>query len=284
MRLIRTWPRIIPAGRTGYVVDGIERLVIHRYDARAMVGLQADLIALEWDIAASKEDLALFADHARAEPDRVLVAPYRLYPEVNRGLDAPIWAHRREPGNVPVTPADPVCHRFGFGMIYLPRALLVAFAGDWLANNPYGNLSDETFSGWHYQTQADRDVPVCWDVRPVHLHYHPPTTLTTHVDHVGGGPPMAADQPLPPPSTHVVALLNKRQAHLNTGQHDEARRVEAELAKLGYDPDGNPKPPKESVAEQRKAADTSGAPQGRTSRPRQTTTDATTAQNKEEGT
>jgi hypothetical protein len=188
-------------------------------------------------------------------------------------LDAAIWAHRREPGNVPVTPADPVCHRFGFGMVYLPRALLAAFADDWLAHNPYGNLTDETFSGWHYQIQTDPDVPICWDVRPVHLHYDPPIHAN-HVgtDHIGGGPLMAADQPPQPPSTQVVALLNKRQAHLNTGQLESARQVEAQLAELGYDPDGNPKPPKESVAEQRKAtADASGAPQGRTTRQQQMT-------------
>jgi hypothetical protein len=278
VRLIRTWPRTIPKGRTGYVVDGIERLIIHRYDARAMIGLQADLIALEWDIATSKEDLALFATRARADPSRVLVAPYRLYPEVNRGLDAAIWAHRREPGNVPVTPADPVCHRFGFGMVYLPRALLEAFADDWLARNPYGNLTDETFSGWHYQTQADPDVPICWDVRPVHLHYNPALAVRP-ADHVGGEPPMAGDQPtqaVQPLSTDVVALLNRRQAHLNTGQHEQARKVEAELAKLGYDPDGNPKSSERAVAAERKAATAaSEPPQGRMTRPRQNTTTTT---------
>jgi hypothetical protein len=177
VRLIRTWPRTIPTGRTGYVVDNVERLVIHGYDARALADLQADLIVLEWDIAVSKEDLERFAAQARADPGRVLVAPYRLYPEANRGLREAIWAHRREPGNIPVTPADQICHRFGFGMAYLPRALLEAFTGDWLARNPYGNLTDETFSGWHYRNAADPDVLICWDVRPVHLHYDPPITL-----------------------------------------------------------------------------------------------------------
>jgi hypothetical protein len=72
------------------------------------------------------------------------------------------------------------------------------------------------------------------------------------------------------PSTEVVALLNKLQAHRNTGQDEQATKVEAQLASLGYDPDGNPK--KTSAAEQRKAATTADeAPQGRSSRPRQTT-------------
>ncbi len=174
MRLIRTWPAEIPPGRSGYVVDGIERLEVRGYDARRLAGLGDDVLLLEWDVAAAKEDLAVFAAAARSTPGRVRVAPYRLYPEANPGLGGPIWAHRREPGNVPVTPDDPVCHRFGFGMVYLPQVLLEAFAKGWLAANPLGNLTDETFSGWHYRTQ-DPDVPICWEVRPVHLHYRPPT-------------------------------------------------------------------------------------------------------------
>lgn len=170
VRLIRTWPRVVPDGRLGYVVDDMQRLVVRGYDARALVDLDDDVLVLEWDIAASKEDLATFARAAMQTPGRVRVAPYRLYPEVNPGLREAIWAHRREPGNVPVTLADATCHRFGFGMVYLPRQLLAAFADDWLAANPLGNLTDETFSGWHYRTQ-DPEVPITWEVRPVHLHY-----------------------------------------------------------------------------------------------------------------
>jgi hypothetical protein len=177
MRLIRTWPRHVRADRTGYVIDNADRLVIEGYDARGLAKVGDDVLVLEWDVAASKEDLALFAAYARADPGRVLVAPYRLYPEANPGLVAPIWAHRREPGNVPVTEADAVCHRFGFGMAYLPGLLLEAFAADWLTRNPLGNLTDETFSGWHFATVPDPDVPICWSVRPVHLNYAVPTEL-----------------------------------------------------------------------------------------------------------
>ncbi len=171
MRLIRTWPHRVPSGRTGYVIDAAERLLVRGYDARALVGLGDDILLLEWDIAVGQEDLAVFAARARREPGRALVAPYRLYPQVNPGLVGPIWAHRREPGNVPVTPADQSCHRFGFGMIYLPRLLLEGFIDDWLAANPLGNLTDETFSGWHHRTAGDPEVPIAWEVRPVHLHY-----------------------------------------------------------------------------------------------------------------
>jgi hypothetical protein len=169
VRLLRTWPRRIPEGRN-YVIDDVERLVVHQYDARALATVGDDVLVIEWDIAVSREDLALFADTARATPGRVLVAPYRLYPPAY-GLREPIWSPRTMPGNVPVQPGDQVCHYFGFGMTYLPQALLERFAGTWLRQNPAGNLTDETFSGWHYRTVAERDVPVCWNVRPVHLHY-----------------------------------------------------------------------------------------------------------------
>jgi hypothetical protein len=159
------------------VVDNAPRLVLDHYDARKLAAMPDVLIVLEWDIAATKEDLGIFAAAARLAPRRVLVAPYRLYPEANPGLTEPIWAHRREPGNVPVRAADATCHRFGFGMVYLPRLLLRAFADDWLAANPNGNLTDETFSGWHYRTNPDPEVPICWAVRPVHLNYAVPTEL-----------------------------------------------------------------------------------------------------------
>lgn len=168
MRLIRTWPHRIPDGRN-YVVDDVEKLVIRQYDARALATLGDDVLVLEWDIAVSREDLAHFAEHARADPDRVLVAPYRLYPPA-WGLRKPIWSPRKMPGNIPAQPGDPVCHYFGLGMTYLPKVLLDRFTRTWLRDNPAGNLTDETFSRWHY-LNCDQDVPICWDVRPVHLHY-----------------------------------------------------------------------------------------------------------------
>lgn len=172
MRLLRTWPHRIPQGRSGWVEDDIERVVIRGYDARALVDVQDDVLLLEWDIAVSKEDLAHFAEHAATAPAAVLAAPYRLYPEGNPGMVAPIWAPRTMPGNVPVTEGQPACHYFGFGMVYLPATLLREFADTWLTNNPSGNLTDETFASWHYRTQPP-EVPICWHVRPVHLHYSP---------------------------------------------------------------------------------------------------------------
>lgn len=175
MRLIRTWPHRVPEGRN-HVTDDTERLVIRQYDARALATLGDDVLVLEWDIAVGREDLLHFGDRAAETPDRVLVAPYRLYPPAY-GLREAIWSPRKMPGNIPVVPGDPVCHYFGLGMTYLPQHLLERFASTWLRDNPGGNLTDETFSRWHY-LNADPDVPICWEVRPVHLHYAVSEVLT----------------------------------------------------------------------------------------------------------
>jgi hypothetical protein len=78
MRLLRSWPSRIPEGRS-YVVDDIERLVIDNHSYGPLSAVDDDVLLLEWDIAIGQEDLRHFADHAAKDPDRVLVAPYRIY-------------------------------------------------------------------------------------------------------------------------------------------------------------------------------------------------------------
>lgn len=173
MRLIRSWPATVPEGRS-YVVDGLERLVIANHDYRSLAVVGDDVLLLEWDIAVSKEDLSLFAAEAAASPERVLVAPYRIYYE--HMLTAPVWAHRRwdgEPrgmsspvGATPVSTGDPLCNLFGLGMAYLPAKLIRRHLADGWSNH----VGDVEFSMWHYLT-VSQDVPICWDVRPVHLNY-----------------------------------------------------------------------------------------------------------------
>lgn len=176
MRLIRSWPANVPDGRS-YVVDDIERLIIDNSDYRELATVDDDVLLLEWDIAVAKEDLALFAGEAQANPGRVLVAPYRIYYE--HMLAEPVWAHRRwggEPkgmanpvGAVPVSTHDPYCNLFGLGMCYLPGKLVRGFLDDRWANH----FGDVEFSMWHYLTVC-HEVPICWDVRPVHLNYQIP--------------------------------------------------------------------------------------------------------------
>lgn len=175
MRLLRSWPESIPSGRH-YVVDGFERVALTNcnYDPlRAHLG--EPILLLEWDIAVAQEDLLRFAALARETPDRVLVAPYRIYADAY-SLPADVWAHRHwdgeprgmaQPGNpTPVATGDPVCQLFGLGMVYLPAAVLT----QWFADAWAPHFGDVEFSMWHH-LYVTPDVPICWDVRPVHLNY-----------------------------------------------------------------------------------------------------------------
>lgn len=176
MKILRSWPERIPEGRN-YVVDGLDRLVMSGYDYRVLADVDDDVLMLEWDMAVGGDDLEAFARRAKLAPDRVLVAPYRIY--VSSGglevkLRQPIWCHRKfnSPYTVEfVQPSDPVCHFFGFGMIYLPRVLVEKFLPFLEQLGPGRNFDDSTFSQWHYRNAPDPEVPITWDIRPVHLHY-----------------------------------------------------------------------------------------------------------------
>lgn len=174
MRVLRSWPERIPDGRA-YVVDDLERLVIANCDYGALRHVDDDVLLLEWDIAASREDLEVFGAKASADPGRVHVAPYRIYPD-NYLIPEPIWAHRSWDGTgigttcprgaKPVADGDPAASLFGLGMVWLPRDVLRAwFKAGWAAH-----FGDVEFSMWHYQYVA-RSVPILWDVRPAHLNF-----------------------------------------------------------------------------------------------------------------
>lgn len=173
MKLLRSWPASIPEGRS-YVVDDIERHVMHGFDYRGLVDYDDDIVLIEWDIAVGGVELATFMQRAAAEPDRVRVAPYLLY----RGSrsQVPFYCHRiREPGMRTWVkgPADTYCHMFGFGLIYLPRAIIAAFVGKL---SPQSKFGDTEFSRWHMrQPWGDRrNVPIDWDCHATHLHYKTP--------------------------------------------------------------------------------------------------------------
>ena len=172
MKIIRSWPKNVPPGRA-HVVDTLPRFVMDDYDYRGLINYGDDLILIEWDIAVSPEDLRRFADQCKAQPDRVRVAPYRLYAGTgsNVPLPQPVWVHRKyyDP-RIKATASfveegDPTCHMFGLGLAYLPHALLVRFSDEMP-----GHFSDGTFSAWH-QAYVESETPISWDVRPIHLHY-----------------------------------------------------------------------------------------------------------------
>jgi hypothetical protein len=174
MRLLRSWPARIPEGRA-HVIDTIQRLPIDNHHYGPLAAIDDDVLLLEWDMAVGQEDLRQFADHARANPARVLVAPYRIYADVYN-LPADIWAHRTWNGDgagtviprgaLPVRDGAPTCNLFGLGMVWLPREVVRGF----LAGHYASHFGDKEFSMWHYQ-QVTREVPIAWEVRPVHLNY-----------------------------------------------------------------------------------------------------------------
>lgn len=158
------------------MVDGIERLVMSdfRYD-KALAEVEDDVLLLEWDVAASPEDLHTFTEQALADPRRIMVAPYRLYVTSRRSQplpSGPVWAHRYDTGHH-VGEGDPFCHWFGLGMVYLPRWVVVEFLQDLAMyqrrNQWHEGFTDCLFSMWHWRAYRV-EVPICWDVRPVHLH------------------------------------------------------------------------------------------------------------------
>lgn len=179
MKLIRSWPATIPEGRS-YVVDDIERFVmggeegVPEFDYRGLVRYDEDLVLIEWDIAVGGEQLSRFMARAAAEPHKVRVAPYLLY----RGHrpdrpQHPFYCHRvREPGRRKFVtgPEDQFCHMFGFGLIYLPNALIQRFMAQ---IGEHGRFTDTTFSRWHMQ-KVHTPVPIDWDCHAIHLHYRTP--------------------------------------------------------------------------------------------------------------
>jgi hypothetical protein len=175
VRLLRSWPAVIPDNNRHYVVDGCERLIISNHHYGALAAIDNDVLLLEWDMAVGQEELRKFARRAMEAPDRVLVAPYRIYADAY-GLPADIWAHRRWDGTgsgtviptgaTPVQTGDPFCQLFGFGMIYLPRDLTHRFAAAAWASH----FGDKEFSMWHYD-RVTHDVPIMWEIQPVHLNY-----------------------------------------------------------------------------------------------------------------
>lgn len=160
--MVRSWPAVIPAGR-GYVTDILPRAVMDNHDYRPVLdGLDDDVIIAEWDIAFGLEDIERFAAACEAEPGKARVAPYRLYP-ASTGLASPVWAHRDIDGTW-ISDGEPACDLFGFGLVYLPLAIVRQHLTD-----THGAVSDDTFSRWHHRRYGPTAVQ--WDVRLTHLHY-----------------------------------------------------------------------------------------------------------------
>lgn len=145
------------------------------YDYRCLADIDDDIVLIEWDIAAGGDQLEEFMGRAKADPEQVRVAPYLLYPR-STGAKAPFYVHRvRGPGanHYVRGTEDEWCSYFGFGLVYLPRALVQAFIP---TLSPRSKFSDTTFSYWHWRhaPREVRRVPIDWDLHVIHLHYDLP--------------------------------------------------------------------------------------------------------------
>ncbi|WP_418062432.1 hypothetical protein [Pimelobacter simplex] len=193
MKLIRSWP-INPPKDRARVKDGMERFMQDKYDYRGLADYDDDIVLIEWDVAVDRDELVHFIEHARREPDRPLGAPFKLFrdsaygnePEWPEGVEW-VWPllHWKGEGSRPgprpgdpdtpgsytemAQPGDPTCNGISFGLVYLPRKLLRAHEDAWP-----GRVADVSFSVWHYENVRP-DIPICWHVRPAHLHYDLPT-------------------------------------------------------------------------------------------------------------
>lgn len=169
---------MVPSGRA-YVVDDIERLIMHDYDYAVLGDIDDDVLLIEWDLAVGEEELRAFANRAASEPERILAAPYRLYPgfsikDPTRGPTWSAWRYRvsQQVGGLDESqPDDPIAHVVGFGLIYLPRVLIRRYLAE---RDISWGFSDIAFSGWHHRCVRP-DILLDWSSRPVHLHYRIPT-------------------------------------------------------------------------------------------------------------
>lgn len=180
MRWLRSYPEPKPEHRT-YVEDAFtERFFNANYDYSGLAEYDDDILLIEWDIAASPEMLEKFGVAARREPDKVLVAPHRLYDH----RPEPVWAHRRIERDGTerwIRENELFCDLFAFGLVYLPQQHIRAFleSPKETRGTPVGvkpedytdyRFIDQTFSMW-YHRQGLGPVHVAWYVRPVHLHF-----------------------------------------------------------------------------------------------------------------
>lgn len=157
---------MIPVGRA-YVSDLLPRIEMSDYNYVPVLEQISgkNTVIVEWDLAVSFEDRAAFQRACWSQPDRVHVAPYRLYP-VSTNLSEPVWAHRRVGQQPPwIYTNERLCDLFGFGLVYLPATVVTRY----LATSPEVT-GDSIFSQWHHR-EGLGPVPVHWDVRPIHLHH-----------------------------------------------------------------------------------------------------------------
>jgi len=175
VKLIRSWPLHPPPGRAR-VEDDTTRLLNEGYEYRGLRDFDDDILHLDWDMAVSKEDLVSFAGKAKQRSDEVRVAPYLIYPDTRPGLPKPTWSCRKYTADDRsqlryISDGEETCHLFGFGMVYLPRDLIIGFTDTYPAGGRV-LMDDNAFSTWHH-AEVKAETALDWDVKPIHLNYLP---------------------------------------------------------------------------------------------------------------
>lgn len=166
MKTVRAWPSHPPPGRM-CVPDQLLRVPVDRYDYRPLLDLDDHVISLDWDMAVSPDDLCTFYERCAREPEWPRVVPYKLWHMPDRYGEWAVY----DPDWQPLRPGEPWCAFFGFGMVYLPRRLLVECVETRPETEVGGApLTDCEFSSWYWRTYQ-RGAAVEWDLHPVHLHY-----------------------------------------------------------------------------------------------------------------
>lgn len=167
MNWYRSWPETVPEGRA-YVVDSLPRLVMRDQNYATLADYQPwpdetpGWCLLEWDVALASEERRRFVEHALVQPDRVLVAPYPLYPKGK----PPQLVHRVK--GRPVPDGQSWAHTFGFGCVYFPKIVL----DRWWSEMPpqvraQDRWNDTVFSTWYRRMYGP--VEIDWSVHPQHL-------------------------------------------------------------------------------------------------------------------
>lgn len=156
------------------------------FDYRHLVDLNDDIVLLEWDMAICYDRLEEFMRRCAAEPDQMRAAPYLLYESsAHPSFVSPHWAQFVVDTNSrrlrPVARGEPICNRTGFGLTYLPGAMIAQFAAV-LKRHPRHKFTDMTFSYWHDRQRHFGPIPIEWDCEVVHLHYRSGDPATTQTD------------------------------------------------------------------------------------------------------
>jgi hypothetical protein len=209
------------------------------YDYAPLAEVDDDVVIIEWDIAVDRSGLEEFIGRAKAQPDKVIVAPYRLYETTIKGdpLKKPVWCHRR-PDGTHVDTGERWCSYFGFGLIYFPRPTVKAFREAWT-----GHFSDGSFAGW-YRREVAEQVEIIWEVPAAHLHYklndlgfdpEEHASSKTRVARVSSTSPDQDERAAVEATDKAVASLLRERASLKrSGKADRVAAVDEQLALRGH--------------------------------------------------